>query len=114
MTSLTRDALLSMTPEAKKVEVDGLGTVYLKPLSELLRSRRMAELHNEKGKIDKAAYEKRRAVMILDQVCDEKGELLFKQNELNKILELDGMKLDKLVYAIIEFNEESEKKEAGE
>jgi hypothetical protein len=114
MTSLTRELLFALKPEAKKVEVEGLGVVYIKPLTELLRSRRLAELFDEKGKSDKATQEKRRANMIIDQVCDEKGEPLFNASDLKDILELDGAKLDSLVHAILDFNTDDEKKDQGE
>ena len=114
MTSLTRDSLFALKPEPKKVEVEGFGVVYIKPLTELLRSRRLAELFDEKGKSDKATQEKRRANMIIDQVCNEKGEALFSQSDLKDILELDGAKLDTLVHAILDFNTDDEKKEQGE
>ena len=114
MTSLTREKLFALKPEPKKIEVEGIGEVYIKPLTELLRSRRLAELFDEKGKSDKATQEKRRANMIIDQVCDEKGEQMFKSSDLKEILELDGAKLDTLVHAILDFNTEDEKKEPGE
>lgn len=114
MTSLTRELLFALKPEAKKVEVEGLGVVYIKPLTELLRSRRLAELFDEKGKSDKATQEKRRANMIIDQVCDETGEPLFNPSDLKDILELDGAKLDILVHAILDFNTDDEKKDPGE
>lgn len=114
MTSLTRELLLALKPVAKKVEVEGLGVVYIKPLTELLRSRRLAELFDEKGKSDKATQEKRRANMIIDQVCDETGEPLFNPSDLKDILELDGAKLDSLVHAILDFNTDDEKKDPGE
>ena len=53
MTSLTREKLLSLKPTPKEVEVEGFGIVFLKPLTELLRSRRLSELFDEKGKSDK-------------------------------------------------------------
>jgi len=106
MTSLTREALLALKPEPRQIEVEDFGVVFIKPLTELVRSRRLAELFDEKGKQDKATKEKRRANMIIDQVCDEKGEPLFSQSDLNQILELDGAKLDKIVFAILDFNSE--------
>lgn len=114
MTSLTRDKLFALKPEPKKHEVEGFGVVYIKPLTELMRSRRLAELFDEKGKSDKATQEKRRANMIIDQVCDENGKPLFEPSDLKQILELDGAKLDELVHAILDFNTEDEKKEEGE
>jgi len=114
MTSLTREKLLSLKPTPKEVEVEGFGIVFLKPLTELLRSRRLSELFDEKGKSDKTTQEKRRANMIIDQVCDKDGNPMFTQADLKDILELDGAKLDELVHSILDFNTEDEKKDQGE
>ena len=114
MTSLTREKLLALKPAPKEIEVEGLGKVFIKPLTELLRSRRLAELFDEKGKSDKATQEKRRANMIIDQVCDKDGQAMFTQADLKDILELDGAKLDELVHAILDFNTDDEKKDQGE
>jgi len=111
MTSLTRDKLFALKPKAQKHEIEGFGTVYIKPLTELMRSRRMSEIVNEKGKPDKSTQEKRRANMIIDQICDEKGDPMFEPADIKEILELDGAKLDTLVHAIFDFNAEDEKKE---
>ena len=114
MTSLTKELLLALKPEAKKVEVEGLGVVYIKPLTELLRSRRMTEAYGKDGKLCQDYKQKMRAKMIVDQLCDEKGECLFTDSDLNDVLNLDGLKLDKLCDAIHDFNEKHEKKDPGE
>lgn len=114
MTSLTRDKLFALKPEPKKHEVKGFGVVYIKPLTELMRSRRISEVVDEKGNPDKSTQEKRRANSIIDQVCDENGKPLFEPSDLKQILELDGAKLDELCHAIHEFNMGEEKKEEGE
>ena len=114
MTSLTKELLLALKPEAKKVEVEGLGVVYIKPLTELLRSRRMTEAYGKDGKLCQDYKQKMRAKMIVDQLCDEKGEPLFTDADLNDVLNLEGAKLDKLCDAIHDFNEKPEKKDPGE
>ncbi len=114
MTSLTKELLLALKPEAKKVEVEGLGVVYIKPLTELLRSRRMTEAYGKDGKLCQDYKQKMRAKMIVDQLCDEKGECLFTDSDLNDVLNLDGLKLDKLCDVIHDFNEKHEKKDPGE
>ena len=47
MTSLTRELLLALKPEVQKFEVEHLGTVFIKPLTELARSRRMTEAYGK-------------------------------------------------------------------
>jgi hypothetical protein len=111
MTSLTREALLALKPAPKEIEVEGLGKVFIKPLTELLRARRLSEMYDEKSKINKSAFEKRRANQIIDQVCDEKGDPLFSQDDLRNILELDASSLDSLCNKIDEINESLEKKD---
>lgn len=110
MTSLTREKLLALKPAPKEIEVEGLGKVFIKPLTELLRARRLSEMYDEKSKINKSAFEKRRANQIIDQVCDEKGDPLFSHDDLRNILELDASSLDSLCNKIDEINESLEKK----
>jgi predicted lipoprotein len=111
MTSLTKASLLALKPKASKVEVKGLGEIWLKPLTELLRSRRLTELFGGKdGAQDPKVAERRRAQMIVDQLCEgESGEAMFSQAEINDILQLDSLQLDALCDAIYNYNEEQEK-----
>jgi hypothetical protein len=108
MKSLTRDMLLALKPTVKKLEVEGFGIVWVKSLDELTRSRRAAAMYNEKGELDRTVFEQRRGRVIIDQVCDEDGKPLFSNSDLPELLKLDGISLDKLFDAILEFNEAHE------
>lgn len=100
--------MLALKPSVKKLEVEGFGTVWVKSLDELTRSRRFAAMYNDKGEIDKTVGEQRRARIIIDQVCDEDGKPMFSNSDLPELLKLDGISLDKLIDAILGFNEEYE------
>ena len=108
MTSLTREKLLALKPSVKKIEVDGVGTMFVKSLDELTRSRRIAEMYDDKGKLDRTVSEQRRARIIIDQVCEEDGTPMFTNADLKEILKLDGISLDKIIDAVLGFNEEFE------
>jgi predicted lipoprotein len=114
--SLTKSKLLALKPKAVKLEVKGLGEIWVKPLNELLRSRRLTELFGGKdGSQDPKVAERRRAQMIVDQLCeDESGSSMFSQAEINDILQLDSIQLDALCDAIFNFNEEQEKNALAE
>lgn len=114
MTSLTREKLLALKPTVKKVEVEGIGTMWVKSLDELTRSRRIASMYDEKGKLDKNTSEQRRAQIIIDQVCNEDGSPMFSKSDLKDILKLDGISLDNIVEAVLGFNEEFEGNVLGE
>lgn len=108
MTSLTREKLLALKPKVTKKEVEGVGTVWLKPLDELTRSRRIAAMYDDKGNIDKTSAEQRRAMLIIDHLCNEDGTPMFTKSDLQEILSLDGVSLDKIIDAILGFNDEYE------
>ena len=114
MTSLTREKLLALKPTVKQVEVKGIGTMWVKSLDELTRSRRIAAMYDEKGKLDKNTSEQRRAQIIIDQVCNEDGSPMFSKSDLKDILKLDGISLDNIVEAVLGFNEEFEGNALGE
>lgn len=108
MKSLTRESLLALKPTVRKVEIEGVGTMWVKSLDELTRSRRISSMYDDKGNLDKKQAEERRARIIIDQMCDEDGKPLFTSGDLKEILKLDGISLDKIIDAIMGFNEDFE------
>ena len=105
---------MALKPTVKQVEVKGIGTMWVKSLDELTRSRRIAAMYDEKGKLDKNTSEQRRAQIIIDQVCNEDGSPMFSKSDLKDILKLDGISLDNIVEAVLGFNEEFEGNALGE
>ena len=103
--TLTRESLLAMKPEATKVEVEGFGTVYMKPLTEFQRSKRLADLYGENNDKQEDAKLKFRINLIIDQVCDERCKPLFNEGDAKDLLAIEGSKLDALVNAISDFND---------
>ena len=114
--TLTKKMLLAETPKPVAVECKGRGTIYVKPLTEFQRSKRLADLWDEKGSKAEDARLKMRVHMIVDQLCDEKGKNLFTEGDVKDLLALECSSLDSLVDAIGDFNEEylSEKNEPAE
>lgn len=111
--TLTRETLLALKPVATPIEVEGLGTVFVKPLSELQRSKRLTAMWDEKSDKAEESKIKYRVNMIIDQVCDEEAKPLFTEGDAKDILALQGSKLDNLVNAIGDYNDSqlSEKNE---
>lgn len=115
--TLTKEALAEKCkPTSEKMEIPGFGDVYVRSVSELQRSRRVARLFGS----DQAANERnrglRRVHSIIDQVVDENGDPLFRDTpeDVEFLCSLDGNKLDPLVAAIQQFNGDLEKKEPDE
>lgn len=88
--------------------------VYVKPVSELQRSRRMAQMYDmKKEKIRVDAVQRARCLTLVDHLCDEEGKALFTEKDINDIMSLDAMKLDLLVSAIEEWADAREGKQKG-
>ena len=81
--------------------------VYVKPITEFARSRRMSQMFDhKKGEPRKDALERSRGLTIVDHVCDADGNLLFSEKEVTDIMASDASKLDTLIVAIEEWMED--------
>jgi hypothetical protein len=88
--------------------------VYVKSVSELQRSRRMAQIFDaKKGKMKSDAMQRARCLTIVDHLCSEDGTPLFTERDVNDIMALDAMKLDLLNSAIEDWAEAREGKRKG-
>lgn len=103
--TLTKASLLAETPKPVAVECEGRGTIYVKPLTEFQRSKRLADLWNDKGNKSEDAKLKLRVHMIVDQLCDEHGKSLFTEGDVKDLLALEASSLDSLVEAISDYND---------
>jgi hypothetical protein len=103
--TLTKASLLAETPKPVAIECEGRGTIHVKPLTEFQRSKRLADLWNDKGGKSEDARLKLRVHMIIDQLCDEKGKNLFTEGDAKDLLALEASSLDSLVDAISEYND---------
>jgi hypothetical protein len=114
--SLTKNSFL----EAAKVSgPEYLGEflgmkIWVKPCSELKRSRRGASMFDASGKVKSNYRERARAYSIIDSVCDENGKYLFDESDLQDLLHCDSMKLDPLSRALTDWANKSEGNETGE
>ena len=100
--SLTRKAFFNELA-VKPVSVDvGNKVVWVRPLSEVKRSTRSVEAFDDKGELRPDYMAKRRVISIVDQICDEDGNLLFTDADIPKLLELDSSKIDPFYVAIAE------------
>jgi uncharacterized protein (DUF2164 family) len=114
--TLTKKSLLAETPKPTAVECEGRGTIYVKPLTEFQRSKRLAALWSDKDATSEDARMKMRVHVIVDQLCDEMGKNLFNEGDVKDLLALESSKLDSIVEAISSFNDEycSEKNDPAE
>ena len=111
--SLTKEALLE---GAKDDPPHLLGEffghkVFVKPMSELKRSRRLAGMFDDDGKLKPAYLERARVYAITDHVCDEEGNNLYSDKDVPDLLNLSCEKIEPLHEAIkdwIEGNEGNE------
>ena len=88
--------------------------VYVKSVSELQRSRRMASLYDvKKEQMRPDAMQRARCLTIVDHVCDKKGEATFTEKDVNDIMKLDALKIDLLISSIEEWADKREKKLQG-
>lgn len=114
--SLTKAILLKKAAVSKP---DLLGEffgeqVYVKAVSELQRSRRMASMYDmKKEQMRSDAMQRARCLTVVDHLCDEEGNNLFTEKDVNDIMTLDAMKLDVLVSAIEDWADSREKKHLG-
>ena len=114
-TTLTRERLLAHAKPsaAQRVELQDLGTVWIRPRNEVLRIRRIVQYQSSNGTstTDRKSYY--RVDMMIDQLVDEAGEPIFQESDRRELAELDGRKLDPVIAAIEEYNGDDEKKEPG-
>lgn len=88
--------------------------VYVRSVSELQRSRRMSSLYDlKKDQIKGDALQRSRCLTIVDHLCDEEGNALFTEKDVNDIMSLDALKVDLLINAIEEWAGTREKKLLG-
>lgn len=115
--SLTKKTLLAelVCNKPEKLDEKFLGhVVYVKPVSEFQRSRRLASLYSKNGDLDPDALRRARVYTVIDHICEEDGTPLFKDSDAKAILELDALKLDVLIAAIERWAERREGKMKGE
>ena len=59
------------------------------------------------------ALQRSRCLTLVDHLCDEDGNNLFTEKDVNDIMQLDAMKVDLLINAIEEWADKREKKQLG-
>jgi hypothetical protein len=111
--TLTKKALLA---NAKPTKPHLIGTffeceVYVKPMSELKRSRRVSGMFNKEGSISDSYKERARIYTITDHVCDEEGNSLYSDKDITDLMQIEARLLNPLVDAISAWSEDSEKNE---
>ena len=106
--SLTREMFLeTLAVKPVRVELDGI-VMYLRPVSELKRSQRVAMMFAKSGEIDKKYMERRRLYSLIDHLCDENGEPLFTEKDLQSLSELDSFQIDPYFQAVMKFTGEDQ------
>lgn len=98
--SLTRDMFLTeLVIKPVQVEVGGV-VMYVKPATELQRSKRAAAMFDNDGNLNTQYLEKRRVLSIIDHLCDENGDPLFTEKDLKSLQALDSVQIDPYFQAI--------------
>ena len=78
MTSLTKQLLLDHCKiEVKEVNIEGLGVLYVKPSTELQRSKRIADMFDKNGNLTNESKQRRRVNLIIDHICDKDSNLVY-------------------------------------
>ncbi len=115
MTSLTKELLLDHCKiEVKEVNIEGLGVLYVKPSSELQRSKRIADMFDKNGNLTNESKQRRRVNLIIDHICDKDGKAMFNEGDSKDLLALDGSKLDPFIEAVMLINGELEGNDEAE
>lgn len=98
--SLTRDMFLKeLVVKPVEVEVNGV-VIYVKPATELQRSKRAAATFDNDGNLNTKYLEKRRVLSLIDHLCDKDGEPLFTEKDTKELQSLDSFQIDPYFLAI--------------
>ncbi len=98
---ITRDALLGVAKRRyATVEVDGLGKVRIRSLTELERSRIEASLRDKKGNLSGNRMIDLKCRMIVETLVDGDGNLLFTNADIERIRQQDSKVTNTLTDAI--------------
>ena len=111
--SLTKKILLSELACSKpeKLPQQFLGhDVWVRPVSEFQRSRRVASMTDRDGNIKKDAMVMARLHVVVDHICDSDGQPLFTEKDIKELRDLDALKLDSLLKQIEEWQASREGK----
>lgn len=114
--SLTKKILLSelACAKAEKLPVQVFGhDVWVKPVSEFQRSRRLAKLYGKSGQISEDVMANARLFTIVDHLCDKDGESLFEESDVKDLSQMDSLAIDVIVNAIEEWSTDRAGKAQG-
>jgi len=101
--TLTKAILLEKTkPSTPELLGEFFGLeIYIKPVSELVRSMRISSLYDrKKDEVREDSMQKARAMTIIDHLCDEDGKQLFSNKDVSAVMGMDVVKVDILIDAI--------------
>lgn len=98
---ISRDALLGAAVRRfAVVEIEGLGNVRIRSMTELERSRLEASIRDKKGNLSSSRMVDLKCRMIVDSVVDENGNPLFTNRDIDQIRQQDSKVTNALVDAI--------------
>ena len=96
-----RDALLGAAPRRfVTVEIENLGNVRIRSLTELERSRIEASMRDKKGNLSSSRMLDLKCRLIVDCVVDANGNPLFTNSDIDRIRQQDSKVTNELVDAI--------------
>lgn len=82
------------------VQIEGLGSVRLRSLTELERSRIEASIRDKKGQVSSAKMLDLKCRLIVETVVDAQGNQVFKNSDIEKIRQQDSKVTNALSDAI--------------
>ena len=108
--SLTRSALLQKTKlRYSEVEVEGIGTIGIRSITQLQLSRRYSSYNDKDGKFIPSEGVKAGVHKIIDQVCEAPGKPMFTDADFDEVAGMAADTVDALHAAIDEFNGDQKK-----
>lgn len=82
--------------------------VWVKPVTQFQKSRRLASLYNKSGEVVTDSLGRARIYTIVDHLCDKDGNPLFDESDISDLEQLDALKSDILISEIEQWSAEQE------
>jgi hypothetical protein len=103
-TTVTRSLLLSKQPRFEVIEVEGLGSVGIREVSESKKWRRYYQMMDTKGEAKPEAMADWEHYKLIDQLMIDEDTPLFTDADIEQIRQMPASVLDPLHDAVNTFN----------
>ncbi len=101
---MDRDTLLQLAARVVPVEIDGIGTLYVRELTALesAKIQAMSTQVVKDGAVDADATVRFTATLVLWGLVDEHGNRIFRDDEMDTVMALPGRVVDALAMAVLD------------